>query len=175
MSQASSPTAPPAAPAAGPDDLRVVLFGMPAAGKTSLLGALAEAAVAQEHLLHGRLIDRSHGLAELRQRLYDEGARRTAEEIVPYPVIYERFETDGPVRLGAVVIDCDGRVANDLLQRRQALDQDSPEGTLAHEVAEADTLVLAVDASAPPAQVEADFAEFGRFLAQMERARGART
>ncbi len=76
--------------------------------------------------------------------------------------------------VGAVVIDCDGRVANDLLVRRQALAEDSPEGTLAHEVVEADTLVLVIDASAPPAQVEADFAEFDRFLRQMEISRGQR-
>jgi hypothetical protein len=173
-----SPTA-PAEPVDLPNALHIVLFGLPAAGKSSLLGALAQAAQAQEHLLNGRLADLSKGLAELRQRLYEETPRRTAEEVVPYPVDYEPFSRGGPAaggggHLQVVLLDCDGRVANDLLVRRQALDEHSPEGTLAHEVVEADTLVLVIDAAAPPAQVDADFAEFDRFLRQMEGSRGRR-
>lgn len=176
MTQASNPTA---AASVRDDDLSIVLFGLPAAGKSSLLGALAQAAQAQEHLLNGRLIDVSHGLDELRRRLYEESARRTAEEVVPYPVDFEPFNADGrktsaAKHVGAVVIDCDGRVANDLLVRRQAIPEDSPEGTLAREVTHADTLVLVIDASAPPAQVESDFAEFDRFLRQLEISRSER-
>jgi hypothetical protein len=170
----TTPT-PAAPPTVSRDALRVVLFGMPAAGKSSLLGALAEAAQAQEHLLHGRLADVSQGLAELRHRLYDESPRRTVEEIVPYPVTFEPFADErdgGPAR--AMLIDCDGRVANDLLVRRQSLDAASPEGSLAYEVLQADTLILAIDASAPPAQVDADFQEFGRFLRLLETSRGQR-
>jgi hypothetical protein len=175
MSDASTPTQ--AAVPSPADALHVVLFGMPAAGKSSLLGALAQAAQAQEHLLNGRLTDMTKGLAELRQRLYEESPRRTADEVVPYPVDYEPFARDGRAaseHLPAVVIDCDGRVANDLLVRHQAIDDNSPEGSLAHEVAAADTLVLVIDAAAPPAQVDADFTEFDRFLRQMEGSRGRR-
>src|SRR5579883_557902 len=174
----TEPTTPNAAASVRADDLSIVLFGLPAAGKSSLLGALAQAAQAQEHLLHGRLIDVSHGLDELRRLLYEESSRRTAEEVVPYPVDFEPFNADSgkssPQHVGAVFIDCDGRVANDLLVRRQAIPENSPEGTLAREVNDADTLVLVVDASAPPAQVESDFAEFDRFLRQMEISRGQR-
>jgi hypothetical protein len=74
--------------------------------------------------------------------------------------------------LDAVLIDCDGQVANDLLTRRKELLEASPEGTLAREVLDADTLILVVDASAPTAQVEADFVEFGRFLRLFKRQRG---
>src|SRR5262245_34387476 len=173
MAEPSSPPTPTAA--ANPNAVHIVLFGMPAAGKSSLLGALAQAAQAQEHLLNGRLNDLTHGLDELRHRLYDESPRRTAEEVVPYPVDYEPFSRDGggpKEQLHAVVSDCDGRVANDLLVRRQAIDDRSPEGTLAHEVTAADTLVLVIDAAAPPSQVETDFTEFDRFLRQMETSRG---
>ncbi len=181
MAEVSPPTAAPVAPSVPeprPNDLRIVLFGLPAAGKTSLLGALGQASAGQEHLLAGRLLDPTHGLAELRQRTYEEAPRRTADEVVPYPVSYEPFNRPGqegrkrPV--GAIVIDCDGRVANDLLVRRQGLDEHSAEGTLAHEVLEADALLLIIDASAPPTQVEADFAEFDRFLRQMEAGRAGR-
>jgi len=170
-------TTPIAPPTVTHNALRIVLFGMPAAGKSSLLGALGEAAQAQEHLLHGRLADLSHGIAELRQRLYDESPRRTVEEIVPYPITFEPFgeERDGAgQRAEALLIDCDGRVANDLLVRRKALDAASAEGTLAYEVLQADTLILVIDASAPAAQVDADFQEFGRFLRLLEQGRGQR-
>src|SRR5262245_26937942 len=94
-----TPTSPPAAAppvaGAGPDDLRLVLFGMPAAGKSSLLGALARAAEAQEHLLGGKLIDETHGLAELQHQLYEATPRRTPEEVVPYPVRYMPAAADG--------------------------------------------------------------------------------
>ncbi|HKI36814.1 MAG TPA: hypothetical protein VKA46_33490 [Gemmataceae bacterium] len=172
MPDTTTPTAPPTVRR---DALRIVLFGMPAAGKSSLLGALGEAAKAQEHLLHGRLADLSQGLGELRQRLYEESPRRTVEEIVPYPITFEPFadEHDGG-RAEGLLIDCDGRVANDLLVRRKSLEAASPEGTLAYEVLLADTLILAIDASAPPAQVDADFQEFGRFLRLLERGRGQR-
>jgi GTPase SAR1 family protein len=165
-------------PVAGKDDLRLVLFGLPAAGKSSLLGALEESAKIQEHLLHGRLTDRTGGLIDLDERLYTDRPSRTAEEVAPYPVEYEPFSSDGPAqapeKIQAVLIDCDGRVANDLLQARQSLDENSPEGSLAREVVNADTLVLVVDASAPPEHIEADFTEFRRFLKLMEKSRGRR-
>jgi hypothetical protein len=175
-------TSPPAASApanhrAGPDDLRLVLFGMPAAGKSSLLGALSRAAEAQENLLGGKLIDETQGLAELRHQLYETTPRRTPEEVVPYTVRYEPLPSGHKpgAAVDAVLMDCDGRVANDLLVRRKQLDEKSPEGTLAHEVLDADTLILVIDASAPPAQVEADFAEFVRFVRTIERGRKERT
>jgi hypothetical protein len=166
----------PALPAALPKDaLRIVLFGMPGAGKTSLLGALSQAAQAQEHLLNAHLNDLSQGLAGLRQQLYEEDARPTAEEVVPYPVDFEPLGAGSANHQPAALVDCDGRVANDLLTRRKALDEQSAEGTLAHEVLQADTLVLVVDAAAPAAQVEAVFKEFDRFLREMEMQRGRRT
>jgi hypothetical protein len=160
------------------DDLSIVLFGLPGAGKSSLLGALAQAAQAQEHLLNGRLIDVSHRLDPLRRETYEEGSRRSTEEVAHYPVVFEPFGADDhaskpPPHFGAAFIDCDGRVANDLLVR-QVIPEDSPEGTLAHEVNVADTLVLVVDASAPSAEMESTFAEFDRFLRQMEINRSQR-
>ncbi len=165
----------PATTTVSADALRIVLFGLPGAGKSSLLGALSQSGQAQEHLLNAHLNDLSHGLDELRQRLYDENGRRTAEEVVPYPVDFETLGDGKNGHVAAALIDCDGRVANDLLVQNKPLDENSPEGTLAHEVLEADTLVLVVDAAAPPAQIETDFMEFDRFLRAMETQRGRRT
>src|SRR5437868_14751989 len=91
--------------------VRMVLFGMPDAGKSSLLGALAQAARLQEHVLNGHLSDLNQGLAELRQRLYEGTPRQTVEEIIPFPVAYEPFVPSANGRLQAVLIDCDGRIA----------------------------------------------------------------
>jgi hypothetical protein len=175
MSQPGPPAVTP-----DPDALRIVLFGQPDAGKSSLLGALAQAAQSQEHLLNGKLADRTDGLAALRKCLYDEHVRRTVEEVAPYPVDFEPFVGEGQVfvtgeQLHAVLIDSDGRVATDLLNRRASLDEKSPEGTLAREVVHADTLVLLVDASDTLPQIDANFVEFDHFLRLLEEDRGGRT
>src|SRR5437763_5359547 len=108
-----------------PGAVRIVLFGMPDAGKSSLLGALAQAAQTQEHVLNGRLLDQGHGLVELQRRLYEERPRQTLEEVAPFPVRLEPFPQRGddaaPPPLDAVLFDCDGRVANELLTDKGAL------------------------------------------------------
>jgi hypothetical protein len=169
--------APPAPASVRPDALRVVLFGMPDAGKSSLLGALAQAAQTQERDLGGRLTDLSRGLGELQHRLYEERPRETLQEIVPYPVAFEPL--DGPKpdpsrREEAVLVDCDGRTANDILTRHRAAAAASSDG-LAGAVATADALVLVVDAGASLAQVDADLSEFVRFLRFFRRERGERS
>jgi hypothetical protein len=170
----------PSAAAPLPDALRIVLFGLPAAGKSSLLGALAQCAGSQENLLNGKLTDLTHGLAALQKSLYEERGRQTAEEVAPYPVDFEPFAGDGqPLtaheHLGAILIDCDGRIANQLLSRRETLAENSPEGTLAREVLRADTLLLVVDASGTLPQVDEVFTEFEHFLRLLEQGRGERT
>jgi hypothetical protein len=177
MPQTETPCLP--ARTLGSNALRIVLFGMPDAGKSSLLGALAQAAQIQEHVLNGHLTDVSQGLATLQHRLYEETPRETLEEVVPYPVAFDPFTPIAPgapnKRLEAILVDCDGRVANDLLARRRSLDTSNGEGTLAQAILEADALVLAVDAAAPASQMDADFDEFGRFLRLLEQSRGRRS
>jgi GTPase SAR1 family protein len=173
----SSPTqaAPSSSPAATPipsQALRIALFGMPAAGKSSLLGALLQSSQTQEELLDGRLVDVSQGLAELQRRLYENQPQETTQEIVSYPV---RLERGGGALYSAVLVDCDGRVANELVTRQRALGGASPNESLGAAILGADTLVLAVDASASPGQLQSDFVEFGRFLRVLEQQRGRRT
>jgi len=163
MSSLAPPPAPPV-----PDDpsaVRIVLFGMPDAGKSSLLGALSQAAHTQGRALHGHLTDMSHGLGELRNRLYDDRQRETQEEIVPYPV---RFAPSGHPGFPAVLYDCDGRAANDFLTRKRQFETEARPGTLAWAIVHADVLILTVDASAAHDQIEADFREFRRFLDHLE-------
>jgi hypothetical protein len=176
MAEPSTTTVP--TPTLSRATLRLVLFGMPDAGKSSLLGALAQAAQSQEHLLNGHLTDTGKGLAELQRRLYDEQPRETLEEIVPHPIVFEPFVPYGQeaaARVDALLVDCDGRVANELLARRRSLLAAGGEGTLAQAILDADTLVLVIDASAAPTQVDADFKEFGRFLRVLQASRGRRS
>ena len=160
------------------DPLRIVLFGLPEAGKSSLLGALSQAAQTQEHVLNGRLIDNAKGLAELRERLYSAGPNETVQEIVPFQVTYQPFKLVGKDEYAdpehAVLIDCDGRIATDLIMGRRTLEMDVDKGGLAPSILAADALLLVIDASAPGTQVDADFAEFGRFLRLLESTRGNR-
>jgi GTPase SAR1 family protein len=158
---------------------RVVLFGMPDTGKSSLLGALAQAAQSQEQVLSGKLIDRSHGLMELQRRLYEDRPRETLEEVVPFPIVLEPFapkdgQLAGPV-IEAVLFDCDGRVANELLARKDALTGGLSRRALAQAVLNADTLTLCVDVSAESAQLKREFGQFARFLRVLEHSRGQRT
>src|SRR6516165_1486952 len=74
---------------------RILLFGMPHAGKTSLLGALGRAAEIQEQLLNGRLTGFSSELPELAKRLYTEGLQPATEEIVSYSVRFDPLHTAG--------------------------------------------------------------------------------
>src|SRR4051795_13768146 len=155
MSALSPPKAPPT-----PDDpsaLRIVLFGMPDAGKTSLLGALSQAAHTQGRALHGHLTDLSPGRGELRNRVYEDRQRETQEEIVPYPV---RFAPYGHAGFPAILYDCDGRAANDFLTRKRVVESEARPGTLAGAILAADALILTIDASAAHDQIDADFREF---------------
>jgi GTPase SAR1 family protein len=173
--QPTKPATPP--PPIEPNALRIVLFGMPDAGKSSLLGALGQAAQTQERQLQGRLSDPWHGLGELQRRLYDEKSRETLEEIVPYPVTFEPLhggKPDPEERLDAVLFDCDGRAANEILTHRGSLD-DAKAEKLSQAIRDADALVLVVDASATHEQMEADFGEFVRFLRLLEQNRSDRS
>jgi hypothetical protein len=160
---------PPARPApVDPAALRLVLFGMPDAGKSSLLGALSQAAQTQERVLHGQLSDPTQGLSELRERVYESRQRETLDEIVPYPV---RFSPYGQPSVPAILYDCDGRTANALLTQKRSIEKENRTGTLAGAVLSADALFLTVDASAPHSQIEDDFREFLRFLRFLEKFR----
>src|SRR5262245_51745376 len=109
------------------DAEHIVLFGMPDAGKSSLLGALAQVAQTQERALGGRLTDVTHGLGELQHRLYDGRPQETLDEIVPYPVAFDPLDGTKPDpsrRDEAVLVDCDGRAATSILTSRRGLAAD---------------------------------------------------
>jgi hypothetical protein len=74
-----------------------------------------------------------------------------------------------------ILIDCDGRVASDLVHYAAKSGTAQTKGLLADQLRRTDALVLAVDASAEPSQVDADFVEFADFLKLYRRERGRHT
>ena len=61
--------------------LRILLFGMPGSGKTSLLGALWQAGQSQEPILGSKISNPSGGLAELHEAVYGHQPAKPAGEL----------------------------------------------------------------------------------------------
>jgi GTPase SAR1 family protein len=166
-------------PALSRSALRLVLFGMPDAGKSSLLGALAEASDSQAQALKGHLVDPTQGLDKLRHILYDGTPTRTSAEVIPYPVVLEPYGGNGAqatrAPLDAVLFDCDGQVANEFLSRQRSLNGQVGESPLRDAILQADTLILAVDASNNADVLKRDFNQFARFLRLLEQSRSQRS
>jgi len=83
--------------------LRIVLFGMPDAGKSSLLGALLQAGQTQEHLLDGRR---------------DEPG--IVEELPALSGFWEKYRNRGDVRLYAISVDKDWKTIEDFVKKAGA-------------------------------------------------------
>jgi hypothetical protein len=156
----------------GHDALRLVLFGRPGAGKSSLLGALALAT--GDEAMGWRLNDLSHGLTELAHRVRENNPQptMTPEQVVPYPVVLEFPPSPGSRRkkTEAMFIDCDGSAVLHLLEVERLTDPGRPLGRLADFVARADALILVVPTVEPA--VEETFTQFARFLKLLEDERG---
>ncbi len=148
------------------DPLRIVLFGLPRAGKTALLAALCQAQETQSALLPGPLQDSSGALTRQRQLFYDELPHSTEEATVTYPI--QVRVPGGP--LDVELIDCDGRLVLDLLKNRTPLDNAG--GTLPPAILSADALLLPCDASLKPETIEKVLTAFDDFLQRHEQELG---
>src|SRR5687767_8444223 len=95
--------------------LRIVLFGLPQAGKTALLAALAQVQKEHPSLLSGELTDASGGLNRQRELYYEEIPRPTDDETLAYPVRFRPGGRKAPA-LEAVLVDSDGRAAEEMLE-----------------------------------------------------------
>ena len=155
--------------------LRVVLFGMPHSGKSSLLGALLQASNDPLTNPVAKWVDVSGRMGELRRRLYEHDPERTADEIVLYPARFDRSTNEIRGTSEAVFVDCSGLASSNILARHELLCGSDPSGSLARFILEADALFLVVDAAANAVTLEAEFAQFKRFLNLLERSRGRRT
>lgn len=143
---------------------RLLLFGRPGAGKSSLLTALARVTAQPSPMLKGRLIDDSGKLATLAATKGDSGA-----EVVAYPVHLEPDEPGG-TSWSATLLDTSGAADQEYLAGRKRIGA----GGLGQALLETDTLILVVDAAAGAQTLEADFEAFGKFLHLLEEVRGQR-
>ncbi len=148
--------------------LQIVLFGLPSAGKSSLLGALSLAAQSQSDTLQVKLEDPTGKLSELQKATYGSRPPETKDEVVSLPLRMKG--DDGEVEL--TIFDCDGRVAEAYVSQGRSLSDRAP---LAQALLGADAVVFAADASVPENRLEIDFKHFHQFLTLLEQTRGLNT
>jgi hypothetical protein len=152
------PTSAAAAVVSRVDDAtpRVVFFGPPHSGKSSLIEAFVRLAAGP-----------GDGAVELTPAEPPSSIRR---ELVPHLI---RVENPSAGAAGGrfVVVDCDGRAAGELLSHQSGLVRGQARGALAQAVRSADALVLVVDAAASPEVVDQTFRSFIQFLDGLEEGR----
>lgn len=151
-----------------PDNLRIVLFGAPGAGKSSLIGALAQAGQTQGQQLGGQLLDVSGGMTELKNQTYQNGPAPTQDELRDYPLAIEPLTPGKGATQTATLIDCSGQAAQAIMASQTELPPGSP---LAQALLDADALILLVDAGGP---LDRSVAMIGDFLRLFQSARGQR-
>src|SRR5438067_13456191 len=114
---------------------RILLFGHPGSGKTSLLGALLRAGETQGETLGAEVIDPSGRLSHIRDHVYAGAAfENTRTELVTYEVRLRPWRIDSrPVMepMAVVLMDCDGAAANALLKHPDPITERAVMGTLA--------------------------------------------
>ena len=150
--------------------LRIVLFGMPDSGKSSLLAALVQAEHEQEESFNGKLNDLSGGLTQLHNQLYkNQPANSPNEEVTAYPVEFVPI-LEGEQTIPAVLYDCDGRQANYLVRggSSKSLVELGKQSELPRAVLNADTVLLIIDRSADNKEIEAACNQFCAFLHKLE-------
>jgi hypothetical protein len=148
--------------------LSVVLLGPPSSGKSSLLGALGQAAHSQPAALHAKLIDTSGELAKLGVTAKGGAVPPTTDEIAVYPIVLE----DGHGHAETVqLLDTSGVRDQQLF----GADVATAKGALPKAVAAADGILLLVDASSGPQELGRQFKQFVAFLRNFQLRRSAQT
>jgi hypothetical protein len=152
-----------AKPSLDPDALRIVLFGQPDSGKSSLLSALAQIALNEKDAsLGGKLLDPANHLVRAAQMPKGQA------EVHSYPVNWQ--PNQGATR-PVVFLDCDGKAADSLLGEPARLESSCPVGSVAHEIGDADAVLLALSMRDHASMHERQFHEFANFLQSLKAAR----
>jgi hypothetical protein len=148
-----------------PRALQILILGEPGSGKTSLLGALAEASATQAEILGGRLTETNPSLEDLRCRIYEGEIPSTEQDLVNYPLQFS--SPGGNERFDVVLTDTGHKAALDIFSLRKLRTQENAIGNGLFDV---DALILAVDSSGP--RLENRLRELAEFLHWLEKARG---
>ena len=141
---------PPTPRSAETEALRIVFFGSPRSGKTSLLEAFEriasnEAESAPVPLKHAHSAD---------------PVRR---ELIPQIVLVDLPDADLVAR-AVLLLDCDGEASGKLLNQPGELARSRARGELASAIRDADCLVLIVEAKSAEREIESHFQSFQSFL-----------
>jgi GTPase SAR1 family protein len=179
---------------------RLLLFGSTGAGKSSLLGALAQAAETQKTILKGQLVEKTGELDKLQKKTYagtpistaaDEsydsriqtagldkiqkntkaGTLASTAGVESYHIHIDPAD-QGDSAVQATLLDCNGADALAMLNSANPFDDANP---VQKPLLDADAILLLVDASLPPKQLDEQFHQFGEWLKDFHEARGSRT
>ena len=146
---------------------RLLLFGSPGAGKSSLLGALAQAVAADASMLKGKPAEKS-GLERLQKAVYD-GTPPQTKGVESFDIHLQAAD-GGDAR--ATLLDTNGIDALAMLKAEDPFHVPSP---VHQPLLEADALLMVLDAAAPSKQQEEEIKQFGQWLMSFQEARGRRT
>jgi GTPase SAR1 family protein len=148
----------------------LLLFGSPGAGKSSLLGALAQAAATQAAILKGELVQKSENLDRLQKNTYN-GEVPTTPSLETYAIRLKPAEGQSATA-EATLMDCSGIDALEMLKSDDPFTGANP---MQKPILEADAILLLVDAAMPSRQLNDELKQFGNWLLQFHRTRGQRT
>ncbi|HZZ82401.1 MAG TPA: hypothetical protein VFE62_28135 [Gemmataceae bacterium] len=138
---------------------RLLLIGTPGAGKTSLLGALAQAAATQSPILKGQLADPDGAWERVQKNTY---AGKTTVDGAESYTLYLQSTQNGRHPVEASIADPDGTAAMQILKaRKPPFDMDA--------------LLLTVDVSLSGKELIDEFQQYARWLNELRKARARRT
>jgi GTPase SAR1 family protein len=146
---------------------RLLLFGTPGAGKSALLGALAQAAPA----LQADLVEKSGALQRLQKNTYDATLEPT-EALESYQIRVQPEAGSDAVASEVTVLDCSGQSALQMLQAKEPFADSHP---LKKPILAADAVMLVMDASRSGKELVEEFRQCAHWLKQLHEFRGQRT
>lgn len=150
------------------EPLRLVMFGLPSSGKSSLLGSLVQAGELHDPVLNARLVEPSPGLLDLREKLSKNHLDANVEEVTPHTLKLEPLPKGSPVVVE--VVDSSGKAAAEMVSRQRPV-SGRKAGALGDAIGDADALIVTADAAAEPAQLQRDFPQIAAFLQLFEKGR----
>lgn len=148
---------PPTPRSAETEALRIVFFGSPRSGKTSLLEAFERIAS------NGAETDP----VQLRHAHDADSVRR---ELIPQIVLVDLPDSDINAR-AVLLLDCDGEASAKLLNQPGELARSRARGELAKAIRNADCLVLIVESRSDEREIESHFRAFQSFLDSLRSGR----
>jgi len=153
--------------------LRVMVIGEPQSGKSSLLGAFAQASQTQAHLLGGPSNDLDKELEDLQRSVYEDRPRANDHGLAIYPVLLQPpGDREEHASVAAVLVDFNATSAGDLLTVPANSHAGDTLRTVVETLLSADALIVTVDAAGTTDQMRGTFTAFKRFLNHLEQRRG---